>query len=87
MDNTARLWDITGRHIQTFRGHTKGVRAAYFAPDGRNVITAAEDGTARVWRLAADIYSELRSATDIYQLTPDDLEEYGLDLSICAPCI
>lgn len=33
----------------TLAGHTKAVYTAQFSPDGRHVVTAAADGTARVW--------------------------------------
>jgi WD40 repeat protein len=34
-------------------GHTKRVTAAEFSPDGRQILTASRDGTARVWDAAS----------------------------------
>ncbi len=38
--------------IVTFKGHRGEVTAASFDPDGRRVVTASGDGTARVWDAA-----------------------------------
>ena len=50
IDTTARIKDATtGRLIVALRGHTGRVVSAGFSADGRRVLTASSDGTARVW--------------------------------------
>jgi WD40 repeat protein len=46
-DQTARVWDLSGKELATLRGHTAGVRSAVFSPDGQRILTASSDGTAR----------------------------------------
>lgn len=58
-DGTARLWDATsGEEAATLRAHSQDddspefqirVRDASFSADGRLVVTACHDGSARVW--------------------------------------
>src|SRR5262249_34387963 len=48
-----RLWDAaTGRLIRNFKGHSEGVFALSFSPDGKRLATAAIDSTARIWDVA-----------------------------------
>ncbi len=61
MDKTARIWEaLTGKMMLTLKGHGDEMRkqewrhggevcSAEFSPDGRSVVTASFDHTARVW--------------------------------------
>ncbi len=42
---------MTGKSSQILHGHTGGVKAASFSPDGERAATASSDGTARIWDL------------------------------------
>ena len=51
-DFSARLWTVHGRSPEaTFLGHTGQVLHAALSPDETRVVTASEDGTARVWSI------------------------------------
>jgi WD40 repeat protein len=67
-DHTARLWDVstllpyparTGDTALTapvpfvLRGHRDWISAASFSPDGRWLVTASWDGTARLWDVSS----------------------------------
>lgn len=43
-----------GKEILTLQGHTGDVRSIAFNPDGRRLLTAASDGTARLWVVGTD---------------------------------
>jgi hypothetical protein len=45
------VWDLeTGRQVgPDLTGHTEPVRAATVTPDGQEIVTGGDDGTARVW--------------------------------------
>ncbi|HSE82425.1 MAG TPA: AAA family ATPase [Gaiellaceae bacterium] len=45
----AILWDATELSDRGFFLHGKSVTSASFSPDGKQILTTSEDGTARVW--------------------------------------
>jgi RNA polymerase sigma factor (sigma-70 family) len=49
-DTDVRVWKTkTGELAAELKGHTNGVRAAIFSPDGSKLATGAHDATIRVW--------------------------------------
>lgn len=62
-----------GRAI--LRGHTAPVNSAQFSPDGQHVVTASDDGTARVWDRNAREILQIRGhagAVAFAQFSPDN---------------
>ncbi|MEG4105088.1 nSTAND1 domain-containing NTPase, partial [Microcoleus sp. S13_C5] len=59
-DNTARLWDLTGKLIQEFKGHQDRVGSVSFSPDGKYIATASSDNTARLWDLTGKLIQEFK---------------------------
>ena len=48
------IWDVDGGgKLVDLRGHQGHVNEAAFSPDGKWVVTASKDGTARVWNAAS----------------------------------
>eukprot|EP00927_Polykrikos_kofoidii_P076422 TRINITY_DN7350_c0_g1_i1.p1 TRINITY_DN7350_c0_g1~~TRINITY_DN7350_c0_g1_i1.p1 ORF type:complete len:399 (+),score=56.31 TRINITY_DN7350_c0_g1_i1:53-1198(+) len=66
MDNSAKIWNgLSGKCEKTLQGHTSGLHAACFGPDGRFVATASEDHTARLWlSVTAECWRTLTGHTD-----------------------
>src|SRR5262249_42230234 len=48
-DGQVRLLSPSGTPLKALSGHTGAVRALAFTPDGRRLVSASDDGTARVW--------------------------------------
>jgi len=49
-DKVARIWDtVLGKEERRLVGHTGAVNSAVFSADGKKIVTASEDNTARIW--------------------------------------
>lgn len=49
-DNTARLWDLAGKEIECFRGHTGGIKSIAISAKGDLVLSGSADQTAKLWK-------------------------------------
>jgi WD40 repeat protein len=51
----ARVWDLSTKppSSEAFRGHSERINFAAFSPTDDAIVTASEDGTARIWRLGS----------------------------------
>jgi WD40 repeat protein len=74
-DLIAQLWDAaSGKLVRTFTGHTHAVRSVSFSPDGRLLVTTAQDNTTRVWDTSSGEQVLLRlqlEGDDWVVVTPD----------------
>ncbi|MFO7562066.1 MAG: serine/threonine-protein kinase [Enhygromyxa sp.] len=52
-DPRARIWTAEGELERVLAGHEQGIHAAVWSPDGQWLVTASEDATARVVRVAS----------------------------------
>ena len=51
-DKTVKLWNLDGKEIQTFKGHSGGsVLSVAFSPDGKTIATGSAEGTVKLWNL------------------------------------
>ena len=64
-DHNARVWEAeTGRQLAELKGHTDAVLSATYRLDGKRIVTASEDSTARVW----DVSPETQTADQLAKL-------------------
>ena len=70
-DNIVRLWNLaTGQPGASLPAHPTAVNAVGFSPSGEVVVTGAEDGTVRTWRVEnAEAIAELTTPAPIRALT------------------
>ena len=76
----ARLWDVaTGKRLGPPLVHGRTVREVTFSPDGKTLLTASFDRTARCWELPAAIegsVDQILLRTQV--LTGMELDDDGL---------
>jgi WD40 repeat protein len=98
IDGTVRLWrapqtgevfedtDSDKMYIATLEGHTNWVNSVNFSPDGKYLVTASWDSTARIWRIYGDMDAMLAEATQRVGRNLDPLEcQWYLHQEQCPP--
>ncbi|MCW5516167.1 eIF2A-related protein [Muriicola sp. Z0-33] len=58
LENDAHLWDLNGKLIQIFKGHTGPISSVAFSSQGDKILTASQDSTARLWKLNGESIQE-----------------------------
>lgn len=49
-DKLVKIWDmIQGRTIHSFSAHDEGINSISYSPNGRYIVTAADDKTIKIW--------------------------------------
>ncbi|MBG1271501.1 tetratricopeptide repeat protein [Nostoc sp. WHI] len=54
------MWESSGKLVGKLQQHTGGVNSASFSGDGKWIVTAANDGAARLWDTQSIILTELQ---------------------------
>ncbi len=77
-DHSVRVFDRRGlSELAVLRGHTKKVAHTGMLADGSRVITASEDGTARVWDAATGLelhrLDGLKHGAFLFAVAPDNI--------------
>jgi WD40 repeat protein len=81
-DTAVYAWDTTtGKELTAFAGHASTVWSVAFAPDGKTIVTASDDGTARLWDVAtakqlAELSAGGRANRRLHDTQPFDLAPY-----------
>lgn len=73
------MWNVeTGQEVCRFTGHTAEVRDVAFSPDGKYILTASNDGTARLW--LTDIQDTINAICALLtrDLTAEERTQFGI---------
>ncbi len=57
-DSTARLWDLSEKHLAQWHGGQGIVWSLSFSPDGQCIATAGHSGVVKVWNLSGQLIAQ-----------------------------
>lgn len=61
-DPIAHIYDLEGRMIKEFIGHTRGAISVGYSPDGKKIVSSSHDNTVRIWGIkgmAEQVYEDI----------------------------
>ena len=81
-DNTARIWDLSSTDpaatARILRGHAESINCLSLSSDGDWLVTASNDGTARVWELRLERLLNAARLTAGRGLTPEEIQQHSV---------
>lgn len=77
-DSTARIFSLEGEQLAILPGHKRTVSMASFSPDGKRIITASYDGTARQHLVAFDDLLAAAACRTTRLLSEEELRRYDI---------
>lgn len=72
-----RLYDLAGKQLATFTGHTSRINSINFSSDGKLILSGSSDGTARLWTREGRLVGKLerhRMLINTATFSPDDMK-------------
>ncbi|NES93284.1 WD40 repeat domain-containing protein, partial [Okeania sp. SIO2B9] len=72
-DCTIKLWNLNGKELAIFKGHSKAITSISFSPDGKILASGSNDNTIKLWSLI--------NRTEIYTLQEHTQPITSIDFS------
>lgn len=74
---TVRVWDLQGNEIMVIESVERDFASAEFSPDGKYILTACQDGLARLWFSRPEDLVDWGKGRVTRDFTSEELKTYG----------